>query len=167
MKSPKRLIDGIDAVFRVMLALLMASMVLCVTWQVISRYLLGDPSSWTEELARFLLVWIGLLGASYAYHAKMHLGVDIFTRRFSGNAALLHARFVHAVVILFAATVLVYGGLQLIGLTYELRQYSPALGIPMAFVYCCLPLSGVMMIFYAVIALASGEPSTPVVESTK
>jgi TRAP-type C4-dicarboxylate transport system permease small subunit len=161
MNFMSRLTARIDAMFRAMLALLMAAMVLCVTWQVVSRYLLGDPSSWTEELARFLLIWIGLLGASYAYHVKMHLGLDVLTQKLQGNAAMWHARFVHGVVILFAATVLVGGGLRLMQLTYELRQYSPALDVPMAWVYCCLPVSGAMLIFYAVIALFSARDDAP------
>jgi len=145
-----RLTDGL---FRVLLTLLMAVMVLSVTWQVVSRYLLGDPSSWTEELARFLLVWIGLLGGSYAYHVRMHLGLDIFSGRLSGKARNLNEMFVHLVVIVFSAAVLVGGGLNLVKLTYDLKQYSAALGVPMAFVYCALPISGLMLIFYALIAL--------------
>ncbi len=149
----KRTIDVVDGVFRVLLALLIAVMVACVTWQIVSRYLLGDPSPWTEELARFLLIWIGLLGGSFAYHMKMHLGLDLVSERLQGRARILHAQGIHIVVILFAATVLVGGGLSLVQLTSELNQYSAALGVPMSLVYCSLPISGVMFIFYALIAL--------------
>ncbi|MBR9911436.1 MAG: TRAP transporter small permease [Gammaproteobacteria bacterium] len=147
------LVNVLDRLFRVLLALLMATMVLCVTWQIVSRYLLGDPSPWTEELARFLLIWIGLLGGSFAYHVKMHLGLDLISAKFEGRARFWHEVFVHLLVIFFAATVLVAGGLSIVQLTAELQQHSAALGVSMSLVYCSLPISGVMLIFYAVIAL--------------
>lgn len=152
-----KLISAIDLFFRVFLAILMATMVFSVTWQIVSRYLLGDPSPWTEELARFLLIWIGLLGGSFAYHMKMHLGLDLLAEKLSEKNRVIHARLVHLVVIFFSATVLVWGGGNLVQLTYELRQHSAALGIPMSWVYCSLPISGVMLIFYALIALLRNE----------
>ena len=95
-------IGGLDKVFRIFLASLMALMVLCVTWQIVSRYVLSDPSQWTEELARFLLIWIGLLGGAYAYHVKMHLGLDLLSNKLSGARQKIHALFVHSLVIVFS-----------------------------------------------------------------
>ncbi|MGB0188486.1 MAG: TRAP transporter small permease, partial [Aequoribacter sp.] len=69
------LTQWLDRGFRVLLVGLMAGMVTAVCWQVISRYALNDPAAWTEEMARFLLMWIGLLGACYAYREGQHLGV--------------------------------------------------------------------------------------------
>lgn len=146
----------IDAAFQILLATLMAVMVVCVTWQIVSRYVLDDPSSWTEELARFLLVWIGLLGGSYAFRKRMHLGLDLLAERLSGRSLVIQHRIVNFAVISFAATVLVGGGALLIDLTYDLRQYSPALGIPMAYVYVCLPLAGIMLIIYGWLAVVEG-----------
>lgn len=146
-------VRAIDRVFRGFLAALMALMVACVTWQVVSRYVLGDPSSWTEELARYLLIWIGLLGGAYAYHVRMHLGLDLLTRQLSAGARRVQARFIHFAVILFAATALVGGGVRLVWLELELGQVSPALGMSMAMVYLSLPVSGLMLILYAVLAL--------------
>lgn len=147
-------LSGLDRVFRGALASLIALMVLCVTWQIISRYLLNDPSKWTEELARFLLIWIGLLGGSYAYHVKMHLGLDLFSAKLQGNAKRVHEIAVHIIVIIFSAAVLVVGGLRIVQMTTELKQYSAALGVPMSVVYYSLPISGVMLIVYALIAIS-------------
>ena len=146
-------IDVLDRVFRVFLAALMALMVVCVTWQIVSRYALGDPSPWTEELARFLLIWIGLLGGSYAYHVKMHLGLDLLSDRLSGGAKVVHAVVIHSVTILFSVVVLVVGGFRIVQMTSELKQYSAALGVPMSVVYYALPISGLMLILYATVAL--------------
>jgi len=150
-----QLIYYLDAGFRWFLALLMAAMVLCVTWQIVSRYLLADPSQWTEELARFLLIWIGLLGGSYAYHVKMHLGLDLLSQKLRGNPRKVYAVVVHALVAVFSAAVFVVGGLRIVQMTTELKQYSAALGVPMAFVYSALPISGAMLILYAVVGMVA------------
>ena len=62
--------------------LIMAALVLDVLWQVLSRYILKNPSAWTEELAAFLLVWAGLLGSCIALRQKAHLGIDYFVEKF-------------------------------------------------------------------------------------
>lgn len=153
----KQLISAVDECFKAFLALLIATMVLCVCWQIVSRYFFNDPSQWTEELARFLLVWIGMLGASYAYHKKMHLGLDLLQQKLSVRQQVWHARFVHLIVILFSAVVLVGGGSQLISMTRELEQYSAALGVSMHWVYMCLPVSGIMLIGYAILDWVAGS----------
>ncbi len=150
-----RAIAAVDAASRALLALLMATMVASVTWQIVSRYLLDAPSAWTEELARFLLIWVGLLGGSYAYHTGMHLGLGLLAGRLSAGARRVQAVFIHGVVILFAAAVLIGGGLRLIWLTWQIDQYSAALGIPMAVVYLSLPISGAMLVLYAATAIAA------------
>jgi len=143
------MLNSLDRVFRIFLAALMALLVLSVTWQILSRYLLAEPSSWTEELARFLLVWIGVLGASYAYREKMHLGIDLLSQRLHGTRAFILEAFVNLVVMLFAIAVMIVGGIRLVLMTWELNQISPALGIPMAWVYAVVPLSGTLIVLYA------------------
>ncbi len=143
------MIDTLDRLFRYFLATLMALLVLSVTWQILSRYLLAEPSSWTEELARFLLVWISILGASYAYREKMHLGIDLLAQRLHGRKAVLLEVTVNVVVIVFAVVVMIVGGYRLVAMTWELHQVSPALGIPMAWVYAVVPLSGSLIVLYA------------------
>ena len=65
------LLSPLDKFLRGMLVFLMTAMVFSVSWQVVSRYLFSSPSSWTEEVARFLLIWIGTLGAAYAFRTNM------------------------------------------------------------------------------------------------
>ncbi len=139
----------LDAVLRLFMSLLMALLVFAVTWQILSRYLLSAPSSWTEELARFVLIWIGILGAAYAYRVKMHLGIDLFTRQLQGKKLFFKDCLTAAVIGLFALIVMVFGGSRLVVMTWELQQISPALGIPMAWVYAVLPASGILMTIYA------------------
>lgn len=139
-----RLLDGV-------LIACMAGLVLNILWQVASRYLLNDPSSFTEELARFLLIWIALLGACHAYRNGSHLGLDILTGKFPPAVRLLARRLVLLVVMAFAGLALCYGGGNLVWLTLELKQTSAAMGIPMGYVYAALPISGALIIFYSLL----------------
>jgi TRAP-type C4-dicarboxylate transport system permease small subunit len=154
----------LDAVLKPALIGLVVLMVAAVSWQVISRYVFSAPSSWTEEIARFLLIWIGVLGAAYAFRTGVHLGLDVLPKKLSGmpQAALKH--FSLSVVMLFSVTVLIIGGGSLVSLTWELRQYSAVLGLPMAFVYSVIPLAGLLICLYA-IAAATGVELRQVDES--
>jgi len=143
------LIRIVDRLLSGLLALLMAAMVLDVTWQVFSRFILRDPSSVTEEIARFLLIWIGLLGAAWAYRRKSHLGIDILTGRLTGRARAASRVFPHACALVFAAGVMGIGGWRLVRLTLDLNQVSASLGIPMGGVYLAVPMSGVLIGLYA------------------
>jgi TRAP-type C4-dicarboxylate transport system permease small subunit len=146
----KTLTGIITRILSAVLVLLMAIMVLDVTWQVFTRFILRDPSEYTEELAGFLLIWIGLLGASYAYFVKAHLGIDIFTSRLSGAKKQISEIIVAGTVFLFALFILVIGGWRLVDLTFTLKQISAVMGIPMGYVYMVLPLTGILFMYYSV-----------------
>lgn len=139
----------ITRILSVILIILMAVMVLDVSWQVFTRFILKDPSSFTEELAGFLLIWIGLLGASYALYSRAHLGIDVLTAKLEGTNKRLVEILINVIVILFSLFILVIGGLRLVNLTFTLNQISPAIGIPMGYVYLVLPITGILMIFYS------------------
>ena len=128
----------VDAALRAMLVILVVMLVVSVVWQVLSRYLLEDPSPWTEELARFLLVWIGMLGASLAIRQHAYLGLELLPRKLNGVPATWLRYFTLLVIALFATAVLIAGGGNLVSLTWELRQHSPVLGMPIAWVYSVL-----------------------------
>lgn len=139
----------IDRFLAGFLIFMMGLMVINVTWQVVSRYLLGDSSSWTEELTRFLLIWVGLLGAAYAAGQRMHLAIDLLPRRLEGRAFRRLDRVIQAIMALFALLAMVIGGSRLVYLTLTLKQTSAALGVPLGYVYLVLPLSGLLIIYYS------------------
>lgn len=151
----RKLVDVLDVILKNVLVALMVAMVASVSWQVISRYVFSSPSSWTEEVARFLMIWIGVLGAAYAFRTGVHLGLDILPKKLTGRPSVLLKYFTAAVVVLFSVTVLVVGGGSLVSLTWELRQYSAVLGLPIAFVYSVIPIAGMLICVYA-IAVVSG-----------
>lgn len=143
------------------LATLVVAMVVSVTWQVLSRYLFVVPAAWTEELARFLLIWIGMLGAAYAYRTHSHLGLDLLPAKLTGARKVALSVLTHVLCLGFAAAVLIIGGGSLVAMTWELRQYSAAMGLPIAYVYSVIPLSGALICLFALAAMfdrsAGGE----------
>jgi len=146
VKSFTRLIDkGLSAI----LIALMAAIVLVVTWQVVTRFVMSSPSSYTEELARFLLIWIGVLGGSYALRTHSHLGIDILSNKLQGRQRDYLIILIYSLVILFAGLIMVIGGIKLVALTFTLDQTSASLGIMMGYIYLVIPLSGIIMIIYS------------------
>lgn len=139
----------IDKLLAYALTGLMAAMVLDVTWQILTRYATSSPSSWTEELARFLLIWIGLLGAAWAYRKRAHLGLSYFVEKRSAEAQKKLALFGYLASALFALLVMVYGGTKLVLLTLQLNQVSASLGIKIGYVYTVIPVSGILITLYA------------------
>jgi TRAP-type C4-dicarboxylate transport system permease small subunit len=128
----------------------MLAMTLTVIWQVFTRFVLRDPSSWTEEMSIFLLIWIGLLGSAVALRRKAHLGIDILVLRFPERWARLAAIFVFLCVIFFSLGVLFIGGIRLVTVILMNNQISPAMGIKMGYIYLALPISGFFITMYAV-----------------
>ena len=143
----------LDKALAGLLVTLMSIMVVTVSWQVITRFLLNSPSSYTEELATYLLIWISLLGAAYALRVRAHLGIDVLVRRLKASRQQSVHVFAHLVIILFSMVALVFGGSWLVYVTLDLNQLSAAFQVPIGYVYLVLPLSGLLMTYYSVIAL--------------
>ncbi len=91
---------------------MMAALCLDVLWGVFSRFILKNQSSWTEELATVLLIWVSLLGAALAFAEKAHLGVDYLVGKMVIGSRRLMAFVSYGIVGFFAGGVLVYGGLK-------------------------------------------------------
>ena len=139
---------SIDRITGGFLVILMITMTVDVLWGVFTRYALGHQASWTEELARFLLIWIGILGAAYASGQHMHLAIDLLKPKLSPQNQSRLTAFILVLVTLFAFGVLIVGGLRLIYITYHLGQFSAAMRLPMSLVYAVVPISGLLIVFY-------------------
>ncbi|MEN8825392.1 MAG: TRAP transporter small permease [Wenyingzhuangia sp.] len=138
----------IDKVLANILVIIMSVMTLNVLWQVASRYILGSPSPFTDELARYLMIWIGILGAAYVSGRNMHVAIDVLPQRFSPVVQKRLMLVVRLLIILFCMLAMVIGGSRLVYITYVLGQNSPALQVPLAVVYAVIPISGLLIIFY-------------------
>ena len=104
----------------------------------------------------FLLIWIGLLGGSYALRTKSHLGIDILTYRLKGAKKYGVDIFVYTCVFAFAFFVMVMGGIRLVRITLTLNQISAAVGIRMGYIYLVIPLSGALIMFYSLTFIQNG-----------
>ena len=138
----------IDRILANFLVIIMAIMVLNVLWQVASRFILGSPSSFTDELARYLMIWVGILGAAYISGRNMHVAIDVLPTRLSPPIQKRLMFIVRILIILFCLLAMVIGGSRLVYITYVLGQNSPALQVPLAVVYMVIPLSGLLIIYY-------------------
>ena len=133
--------------------LLSCALVASVVWQVLCRYVLGDPSTITDELARFIFMWTGLIGAAYTSGQKKHLAIDLLTMNLKGTRKRISEFFIEATTVLFAAIVMIYGGGKLFLKVLAMGQVSPALGMPMGLVYLAIPVSGALILFYSVVSI--------------
>jgi len=140
----------INNILSKLLIAIMSLMVVNVLWQVFSRYILGTPSSFTDELARYLMIWLGILGAAYVSGQNAHVAIDFLPKKLTEKKQAKLKKIVNIIIMLFALFAFVIGGSRLVYLTFVLEQFSPALKLPMGLVYLVIPISGILVIFYKI-----------------
>jgi TRAP-type C4-dicarboxylate transport system permease small subunit len=150
--------SNLDRIVAWMLILLMGIMVLNVSWQVFSRYVLQNPSSFTDELSRYMLIWLGMLGAAYVAGQDQHLAIDILPQKLLGKARAKLMIFIYTAVLLFAFLIMVLGGSNLVYITFILEQKSATLQLPLAYVYTIIPFSGLLVAYYQVFQIFQQLP---------
>ena len=150
----RRLKNALVWLLELTVIVLVAGLVADVLWQVFTRYALRRPSSWTDELATLLIIWVALLGSSVAFIRQSHLGVDVLVSKLAPPARAWVDLAVHLLIALFAAAILIVGGLKLMALAFLTDQVSPALGLRMGQVYLALPLSGGFIFVFALETMA-------------
>ena len=149
--------DKLNRVLEVILIMLLGVMVPNVSWQVFSRYVLANPSSFTDELARYLMIWLGVLGTAYVSGKRLHVAIDILHSQLSLSSQKTMQKVIFSIVILATFLIFIIGGSRLVYLSYLLGQKSAALQIPLYLVYVCVPLSGACIIFYKINDLISNK----------
>ncbi len=125
------------------------AMVLLTCWQVFTRYILQNPSSWSEEMVSYLFAWMSLFGASLVVGERGHMNIPIVVERFGDKARKFFAIFGEVVACIFAGVILVYGGIQIASLA--MGQMTSSLGVPIGIFYVVLPLSGALNIIYTIL----------------
>ena len=146
MSALVRLCDVVEKSIKVIMAALIAGMVVLIAAQVGFRYVLNEPLAWTEEVARHLMIWAGLLGAAVAYRHKGHLGMDILVMHLSRPWRRGVEMIVQALSIGFFG-VLVIHGIPLVERT--MRQFSSAIRIPMGYIYASIPVGSALILLFA------------------
>lgn len=121
---------------------LLAVMTAIVFLQVVYRYVLAEPLYWSEELARYLFVWLSILGAALGLRKRGHFGLDFFHRMLPQKGRRLLHLLIHLLMGSVILVVLIQG-VTLVQAT--VLQKSPAMGISMGWAYACLPVGAALM----------------------
>jgi TRAP-type C4-dicarboxylate transport system permease small subunit len=124
-------------------------MVSAVFLQVVARYALNSPPTWTEELARYCQVWIIILASSICIRKGSHLAVDYLSHKFPPFLNHAIQVLISILMAVYVAVVTIFGWrLMLVGH----YQVSPAMQINMSYIYIIFPLGGVLMFIEAVLS---------------
>ncbi len=144
--------DVLNRVCELALMLFLSAMTVAVFLEILFRYVFQFPLFWTEEFARYCLVWSSLLGASIALKRGEHIAVTLFLDRFAPPSR--HVMMVVAEISVAAIlAVILWGGISLVMVTS--RQLSPALRISMALPYSALPIASAVMLVHVLDHLVS------------
>jgi len=145
-----KLFNLINKIVEYVLIFIFGLLVIDVLWQVVSRYVLGKSFSFTEEFARFALIWLTILGAAYLNGKREHLSIDIFLKNLSPQKLKRRTQSIELLIFFFALIVMVIGGGNLVYTTLYLGQVSPAMNISLGHVYAIVPMSGLIIMFFSV-----------------
>lgn len=146
----RKLEDALSAFEKGLSLLLLFSMVVVVFMQVATRYVFEAPLSWTEELSRYCLIWLSFIGAAMAMKARGHFAVEYLIHKLPKR---LHppAELALLVIIGVFLAVLLDTGITVLQVTN--MQTSPALQVPMSYVYCSIPIGALFMIVHLLVLL--------------
>ena len=136
----------LDRILNVLAGVSFLAMVALTCWQVFTRYILKNPSSWSEELVSYLFGWMALLGASIVVGERGHMNIPIVVDRMGEKGKKFFAVFAEVIGCLFAMVILVFGGVQITSLA--MGQMTSSLGLPVGVFYIVLPLSGILNMIY-------------------
>ncbi|AEE47461.1 TRAP transporter small permease [Cellulomonas fimi] len=143
---------GLDAVLRTVCVTLFALLVLLVTWQVFTRLVLDAPSVWSEEAARYVFVWVSLIGVSIATGEKADVAIDYFVLKAPLAAQRVLEVVAYLATLTFAGVVMVWGGWTNAHQTWD--QANPVLPVSAGVLYLAVPVAGVLFAFYLLYHLA-------------
>ena len=145
MKTIKK---GVNKAVEVFAVVLIAVMVLLVVWQIVARYLLHQPSSFSEALTTYMFVWLVVVTATYAFGSRDHMCISFLNDKLRGMAHTVVNILIELITIVFAALVMTYGGAVIARM--NLVQVDAALHIPTGVIYSVIPICGVIIIFYCI-----------------
>ncbi|GGD27231.1 TRAP transporter small permease [Hyunsoonleella pacifica] len=151
MSASKSVFSKVVKFMEVFLIIIFTLLVFDVLFQVFSRYVLKASFSWTEELARFSLIWMSILGAAYLNAKREHLSMDFLYSKFSDKTKKKVSILIEVFIFLFALIVMVIGGFNLVYTTLHLGQLSGTLRIPLGYIYAILPVSGLLIMWFSII----------------
>ena len=138
----------LDTVMRFIMALAMFALLAGGTWQITTRWILGNPSTFTDEFLRYVLIWASMLGSAYCFYKDEHLALDLVKDRVKGGVRVALLVFIEAAILFFVCYVFVFGGLKLV---LNATNQSSVMRIPFKLLYACLPISGIFIVIARII----------------
>jgi len=142
------MIKVLNKVLECIMAVMICLMVFGCVWQIVARFILRNPSDWTEEFVRYVLIWLTMLGVPYAYGQDKHISIGFVTSTFSKKGTLWDKIFIEILVLVLSVGVLIIGGLMVT--LNAAGQTSAALHIPVQLYYGGVPVCGVLMVIYVI-----------------
>jgi TRAP-type C4-dicarboxylate transport system permease small subunit len=143
--------NALDRGLTAVCVVLLAALVLDVTWQVFARQVLGSPSGWSEELAKYLFIWLGLFAAALVFGERGHVAMDVVVRRLPRTVQVVLAVAVQLAILAFTGLALLWGGFLVSQLAWD--QNLTGLPITVGPLYLALPISGALIAFYTLFHL--------------
>lgn len=139
----KKLDELLDKGMRFVMAVAMFALVVGGFWQIFTRWILGNPSTFTEEFMRYMLIWASMIGSAYCFYKDKHLCLDLFSAKASGVMKVVLVVFTEAMILFFVGYVFIYGGSRI---AMNATNYSSVMRLPYKFLYSVLPISGIFIV---------------------
>jgi len=149
-----RVQKGFEKVVNFTIGVMLAGMVVAVFGNVIFRYFLDAALAWSEEVSRFMFIWLAFMGSVIAYIRNEHLGLDILLKVLPPIGARILVLVADALV-LFALIVMTYGGVVMTADSFASGWVAAAVPIPYGYVYMAVPIAAGLMLIESVIKLVS------------
>ena len=143
--SSQNIMDYLARFVEFVMVSLTIIMIALVTYQVFERYVLHYTPPWSEELAVYLMIWFGIIGIAAGVRRKSHMALEYFADKMP-QPVQKGLRLFNYVIMLIYTSVLMYEGMNMVELT--MSQKSPAIGLPVGYVYLALPVSAVLMVLF-------------------
>lgn len=142
----------LDNILKTLAGISLLVMFVLVVWQVFTRYILNEPSTWSEELVAYLFAWSTLFGASLIVSEKGHMNIPVLVEKRSPKVQKGLAIFSELMILLFSLAVLTAGGVAITKLA--LGQMTSSLGMPVGYFYIPLPITGLINTIYTLMNIS-------------
>ena len=139
----KKVEKVLDTVMRFLMALAMLTLLVFGTWQIFTRWVLGNPSTFTDELLRYVLIIAGFIGSAYCFYRDEHLALTLVTDKAKGPFKLVLDIFIEICILFFVIYVFIYGGFKLANTA---TNVSSVMHIPMKTLFMIEPICGILIV---------------------
>lgn len=150
MKALKKLDDIINIILKYLIILIFVALTIVALLQVFFRFVMRNPLTWTDEVCRYCLIWLTLLGIGVAAKRRSHISIDIICNFLPQGAKKVLGKFWNFCAIVFCAFLIKYG-FDLVVL--NMAQYSAGMHIQLGYIFIGVPLGALFILYYNLVQL--------------